>query len=136
MKNVEFVERFAYFFNHVVKFLSIWRFISISYSRTNHHVKRFQRYPRAFPVIPYNVSITSFLRVGVISIRVGVVTAAKPTYRSVKGGTVKAGPVIVLVRCGEPHVVAGSQAITYNYIVYERLGKLFLLQSLLLSLKF
>lgn len=95
-------------------FLYILQHTSMSGSRTTHQLYQFQRYPRIFPMVPWNVpKISNFLGVGVLSIRVGEKTRWEPPCGSVSGGTVTAAPsVIILVRCGELTVIAVRQAIT------------------------
>lgn len=69
----------------------------------------------------YNVIRTVFLRVGVLSVRVGSETSVEPPCRPVACGTASIeDPVIILVRCRELHFIVVSQAIPYNHIGYER----------------
>lgn len=116
-KNVKLAERFSHFLNHKVRY--IWQYISMSGPRTNHQLHWFQRYVRIFKMEPWNVFRISYLRVGVLSIRVSMKTPVEPSYRSETGDTVEVRSVIILVRCRELHVVADSQTIPYNHIGYE-----------------
>lgn len=68
-------------------------------------------------MIPCNVFKTSFLRVDVLSIRVGIITVVEPPCRSEHGGTVNVVvTVVILVACCKFHVVAPLiKAIPYNH---------------------
>lgn len=90
----------------------------MSGSRTNHQLHWFQRYPHVFPRKPCNVLMSIIFRVGVRPIRVGAWTSLKPPCRFEPGGTVIAAVnVIILVWCGELHVIVVIKGIPYNHII-------------------
>lgn len=97
-------------------FLSFRSNILMSGSRTNHQLHRLHTYPRGIILKPCNVRRISFLRVDVLSIRIGMDTPVEPPCCSVRCGTVNAAIVVILVRCRELHVVVVTQAIPYNQI--------------------
>lgn len=89
----------------------------MSGSRTNFQLYWFQRYPGVFPAVPWNVlRWSSFLRIGVLPIRVGVGTVVHPPCRSSVNSTVPVAPVIILVHCRELHDIADSQTIHCKHI--------------------
>lgn len=97
----------------------VWRDISVSYLRPNHHLNRLQGI-KFIPFIPTKVRCAIFLIVRVMTINVGPETIVRPPRRFKFSGTVTvAHPVIILVQCRKLAVIAVLQAIPYNQIGHD-----------------